>query len=159
MRLFGGFLLSAALSLFLLARLEKEETAFRLLLSLLSFVREIRQKISAFGMPLDDIVNGYTDRTLEEHGFLTTAREKGVSEAGAILRKKGLPSPAVASSLGEFFSSLGKGFQAEEIRKCDAMERLLEKEREETHTALAKTKKITRALILTGTLFILIILW
>lgn len=159
MRLLGGVLLAAALSLFLLARLRREEESFRLLSSLLSFVREVRQKISAFGMPLDEILKGYNDRTLEEYGFLPTARENGLAAAGAMLREKGLPSPTLVPPLWEFFSSLGKGFQSEEIQKCDTAERLLEKAREEALPALTKTKKLTRALIFTGTLFILIILW
>lgn len=159
MRLIGGCLLSAALSLFLLSRLRQKEESFRVLSALLSFIRELRQKISVFGAPLDDILQSYTDRALEECGFLGTARERGLSAAGEALWEKGILPHALASELVSFFSSVGKGFQAEEVQRCHTAEELLIKAREEALPALEKKRKLTRALILTGSLFILIILW
>lgn len=159
MRLVGGCLLAAAFSLFLLSRLRREEKSLRLLSSLLSFIRELREKIAVFGTPLDEILRGYDDPVLTECGFLPTAKTRGLSAAGEELKKGALLSSPLVSELASFFSSLGKGFRDEEIRRCNAAETLLSSAREEALPALEKKRKLTRALILTGSLFILIILW
>ena len=159
MRLVGGCLLAAALSLFLLSRLRREEESLRLLSALLSFIRELREKIAVFGTPLDEILEGYTDPVLDGCGFLSRARRVGLSEAGEALRKEGRLPPSLSSELMLFFTSLGKGFREEEVQRCGAAEALLARERDAALPALEKNRKLTRALILTGSLFILIILW
>lgn len=116
-----GACLIIASSLFYGATMIREEHR-RLIIAdaLAEMIRYVRDHIDHFRTPIPDILDSFENKTLEDCGFLTAARERGLrviaDDFPASVREADRD---VSAALRDFCVGIGCGYKDEELRLCD----------------------------------------
>ena len=125
---------------------------------ILLLLRHIRAKISCFSTPMSEIFEDFDNSELERTGFLSLARDKGLSSAVEESLRLGYFTYEQADMLMAMWNQLGDGYVDNAVGVCDyyisQFENVLSHEREE-HPKMAR---IARGVVLTGGLMLIIVL-
>ena len=122
---------------------------------MLAFLRAIKCGISGGLLPLSEIYLSHESASLTECGFLLALRRG--EKWDAALQKTLLPD-GIKNRLAAFGASLGRSRRENEIELCDYYIRELEKELEAVRREGAARQKSHRALTVTATLMLVILL-
>ncbi len=142
---YAGYLFSIYESLAL-----KEGEAF------LNLMRHIRSRISCYKTPLSEIIAAYSNRELEECGFL---RSFDMSWNGALAAADKLHIDNTARKLLESFGEeIGGSYKDEQVICCDYYIEKLEAHLASLREELAKKQKLIRSFALILGILIVIIL-
>ena len=109
-----------------------------------AFVRYTGERIGSFRDPLDVIFAAYTDKCLEECGFLPVLRESGASAAAKTL--SGTLSEKDARTLMSFADRLGAGYEESQLALCTYTASSLEQSAAEQEQAMGEKLKLYRLL-------------
>lgn len=123
----------------------------------ISLLSHIRRKISVKMVTQSNLTSGFEDQSLEKCGFLPAARE-GVRLHIAYTKAKICICKEARRVLDAFFSDLGRGYLADELRRINSAEseceKIIEREREEA----LREVKLVYTLLVASSLGILVFL-
>ena len=127
-----------------------------LLEELCDFVRQMRLEVSCYLKPIAEV--NYTSVLLDKVGFFKDIKEIGIAEAFLKLENKLFLGERNRENLRRFFSSVDKGYIADEIKLMDEalseLTDLIKQERE----AEPRQKKLTMTLSCSASLALIILL-
>lgn len=152
----GAVLLLASAGGFGFSSIRAERYRRRELEAFLSLVRHIRENIEHLSRPLPEIYARFDDPLLAASGFLPVLRTEGFAEA---LERADLRlGEGERAVLGEFASSLGRGYREEQTALC----RYAEGKLGEAAEALGKTapdrERLWRSIPLLAALSLILLL-
>ena len=124
-----------------------------------SLIAHIEGMISRFLTPQDSLWQSFSDEVLEKCGFLAALREGGsLSDAFEACRASLSLSDGVKSRLSSFFSGFGAEYMDGELSRSSDFRSELEDGLKKEESELEKSLKITNALLLAGSVGIVILI-
>lgn len=123
---------------------------------LLALLRHIRAAVSSYGLPKGEIYRSFSSEVLEDCGFLSLLREKGLAAALAaelLIMKGERLRPLIAFASGE-----GMRLTAEELTACERAEGEVERLLQTMKEHLPERLRLSRTLVLTVGMMVAILL-
>ncbi len=151
----GAVLLLASAAGLGTVNIRAEKRRQRELDALLSLVRDIRENIEHFSRPLGEIYDRFEDPLLASSGFLTRLRQAGMETA--VRESEGAVGEAERAVLLSFASSLGRGYQEEQIALCRYTEEKLAGIAESLAKSAPDRERLWRTLPVLGALSLILL--
>ena len=84
-------------------------------------IAHIRRRIDGYLTPANDLLNGFECGALDETGYISKARERGLCAAYFELEAELPLDGRVRGALSGFFSDFGKDYKEETVKAADAV--------------------------------------
>ena len=153
----AGFLLwMTAVFLFLSLLTREERRRVEECEGLLLLLRHLRARVSAYSLPRDEIYRTFSHDALEKCGFLSLLRQRGLQTAlssGTLAPDGEMLRPLVAFSEGE-----GQRLKEEELSAVSLAIEEMEARLAEAKRRLPERLRLSRTLVLTGGMMVVIFL-
>ena len=138
------------------AYVQKRLSQFR---GFVAFIEHIQGMISRFLAPQESLWQNFSDNALEDCGFLPTLRSgSALSEAFGACESSLLLSDEQKTRLSDFFADFGREYMAGELTRASDFHKELEQSLKKEEAELEKSLKITNAILIAGTLGIVILI-
>ncbi len=121
MKFVGILLIGAAAVWFSFEQVKRERERLLLLEELYRFIECIRSEITCYLRPISEIPANFSSELLCECGFLCDAVNLGLNKAYIRLEEKFNLKNEEKKLLGRFFSLVGRGYAADEIKLSESV--------------------------------------
>ncbi len=127
--------------------------------SFISLLSHAHGQISRYLTPITDALRGFSDKNLEESGFLGEISDgEGISSAFSKCSSRFALGNRAKEIITELFARLGGGYKEEVLADIEEASVRLEKILEDERESLPKNEKVISAVALAGVLGVFILL-